>query len=147
LKGTIAIIGLTLLSIQACQSKAQVKQSQSQSQILVLDATVEKIGRAPGVGSGIHAVYQLAKYGVTSVCEGQYDQQQIVVDHLMLYGNELDTFRPGDKVRLIIKKSDTIFSRYDEEGFRGAHDKVDVFYVGEKPKLLSLDCAPCEPCQ
>lgn len=145
MKGTIAIIGLTIVLIHACQSKARVPQSQSQN--LVLEGIVEKIGNAPGVGSGFHAVYQFAKYRVTLVCEGEYDQQQIVVDHLMLYGNELDAFRPGDKVRLVIEKSKTIFTRNNEDGFRNTHDKVEVFYIGEKPKLLSPDCAPCEPCE
>lgn len=145
MKETIAIIGLTIVLIHACQSKARVPQSQSQN--LVLEGIVEKIGNAPGVGSGFHAVYQFAKYRVTLVCEGEYDQQQIVVDHLMLYGNELDAFRPGDKVRLVIEKSKTIFTRNNEDGFRNTHDKVEVFYIGEKPQLLSPDCAPCEPCE
>ena len=145
MRGTIAIIGLTIVLIYTCQSKARVPQSQSQN--LVLEGIVEKIGNAPGVGSGFHAVYQFAKYRVTFVCEGEYDQQQIVVDHLMLNGNELDAFRPGDKVRLVIEKSKTIFTHNNEDGFRNTHDKVEVFYIGEKPKLLSPDCALCEPCE
>lgn len=144
MKGTIAIIGLTILAIYACQSKARVLEAQSQN--LVLEGVVEKIGKSPGVGSGIHAVYQFAKYKVATVCEGEYDQQEIVVDHLLLYGNELDTFRPGDRVRLVIKKSNTIFLRNNEEGFRNADDKVEVFYIGEKPRLLSPECVSCEPC-
>ena len=142
---TIAIIGLTVLLIHACESRGRVPPSQSQN--LILEGIVEKIGNAPGVGSGFHAVYQFAKYRVTAVCEGEYDQQQIVVDHLMLYGNELDSYRPGDKVRVVIEKSKTIFTRNNEDGFRNARDKVAVFYIGEKPKPLSSDCASCEPCE
>src|SRR5215212_6150766 len=98
--------------IHACQSKARAPQSHSQN--LVLEAIVETIGHAPGVGSGFHAMYQFAKYRNTSTCEGEYVQQQIVVDHLILYGNELDDFHPGDKVRLVIKKSPAIFRRNNE---------------------------------
>ena len=145
MKGTVAIIGLALLLIHACQSKARVPQSQSEN--MVLEGIVERIGVAPRVGSGHLAVYQLAKYKVTSLCEGEYDQRDIVIDHLILFGNELDGFRPGDKVRLVIKKSKTIFTRNNEDGFRNADDEVEVFYVGEKPKLLSPNCAQCEPCQ
>lgn len=145
MKETIALIGLTIVLTYACQSKARVPQSQSQT--LVLEGIVEKIGDAPGVGSGLRAIYQFAKYRVTSICEGEYDQQEIIVDHLILEGNELDSFRPGDKVRLVIKKSNTIFTRNNEDGFRNASDKVEVFYTGEKPKLLSSDCAPCKPCE
>lgn len=144
MKGTIAIIGLTILLIHACQSKARVPEAQSQR--LVLEGIVEKIGDAPGVGSGFHAVYQFAKYKVASVCEGQYDQQEIVVDHLILEGNELESLQIGNKVRVIIQKSNTIFNRNDEEGFRNARDKVEVFYIGERPKLLEGNCRPCEPC-
>ena len=145
MKETIAIISLALVFTHACQSKARVALSETQN--LVIEAFVEKIGSAPGVGSGVRAVYQFAKYSVTQVCEGEYHQQDIVVDHIMLYGDELDGFRPGDKVRLVVQKSNTIFTRNNEDGFRNAHEKVDVFYIGEKPKLLSPNCAPCEPCE
>lgn len=145
MKETIATICLAVVFIHACQSKARVTSLKTQT--LVMDAFVERIGAAPGVGSGVRAVYQLAKYNVTQVCEGEYNQQDIVVDHLMLYGDELDGFRPGDKVRLVAKKSNTIFTRNNEDGFRNAHDKVEVYYIGEKPKLLSPGCAPCEPCE
>ena len=143
MKGIIVIIGLAFLLMHACQSKAEVTQSQN----LVIEGIVEKIGVAPGAGSGVYAVYQFARYKVTSVCEGEYDQKEIVIDHLILDGNELDGFRPGDKVRLVISKSNTIFTRNNEDGFRNAHDKVDVFYIGEKPKLLSPNCVSCEPCR
>ena len=144
MKGTIAIIGLTFVLVHACQS--QVPSLQSQSQNLVLEGTVEKIGVSPGIGSGGFAVYQFAKYRVSSVCEGDFDQQQIIVDHLLLHGNELDGLRPGDRVHLIVKKSDKIFTRNNEDGFRNANDKVEVFYIGEEPKLLPRDCVACEPC-
>jgi hypothetical protein len=145
MKETIATICLAVVFIHACQSKARVAASETHN--LVIDAFVEKIGAAPGVGSGVRAVYQLAKYNITQVCEGEYHQQDIVVDHLMLYGDELDGFRPGDKVRLVAKKSNTIFTRNNEDGFRDAHDKVEVYYIGEKPKHLFPGGAPCEPCE
>ena len=145
MKETIVTMCLAVVFIHACQSKARVAPSETHN--LVMEAFVERIGAAPRVGSGGRAVYQLAKYNVTQVCEGEYHQQDIVVDHLMLYGDELDGFRPGDKVRLVAKKSNTIFTRNNEDGFREAHDKVEVYYIGEKPKHLSPGCAPCEPCE
>lgn len=144
MKGIIGVIGLAFMLVHACQSQAPGPQSQSPN--LVLEGTVEKIGVSPGVGSGGFAVYQFAKYRVNAVCEGEYGSQQIVVDHLLLRGNELDRFRPGDRVRLTIKKSNKIFTRNNEDGFRNANDKVEVFYIGEEPKLLPRDCLACEPC-
>lgn len=143
MKRIILIIGLTFLMNHACQSHAGVPQSQN----LVLEGIVKKIGVAQGASSGVLAVYQFAEYKVTSVCEGRYDQKEIVIDHLILEGNELDGLRPGDKVRLVIRKSNTIFTRNNESGFRNAEDKVEVFYIGEKPQILSPNCAPCEPCR
>jgi hypothetical protein len=145
MKETIAIICLALVFVHACLSKARVAVSETHN--LVIEAVVEKIGAAPGVGSGVRAVYQFAKYKVIQVCEGEYNQQDIVVDHIMLHGDELDGFRPGDRVRLVVQKSKTIFTRNNEDGFRNARDKVEVFYIGEKPKLVAPDCAPCEPCK
>jgi hypothetical protein len=144
MKRTIVLTALTIVFIQVCQPKAQISHPRSQN--LIFEAIVKKIGSAPGVGSGFHAVYQLAKYKVLSVCEGEYDQQEIVVDHLMLYGNELDDLRVGDKVRVVTKKSETIFTRNNEEGFRNAGDKVEFFYTGEKPILVTPNCVSCEPC-
>lgn len=145
MKRTIVLTALTIVLIQVCQPKAQISHHQSQS--LIFEAVVKKIGSAPGVGSGFHAVYQLAKYKIISICEGEYDQQEIVVDHVMLYGNELDDVRVGDRVRVVTRKSNTIFTRKNEEGFRNAGDKIEVFYTGEKPQLVSPNCAACEPCR
>ena len=144
-KETIALSCLALIVIHACRSTARVAPSETQN--LVIEASVEKIGAAPRVGSGVRAVYQFGKYYVTQVCEGEYHQQDVVVDHLILYGDELDGLRPGDRVRLVVQKSKTIFTRNNEDGFRNARDKVEFFYIGEKPKLLSSDCARCEPCE
>lgn len=74
MKETIALIGLTIVLTYACQSKARGPQSQPRN--LVIDGIVQKIGTAPGVGSGDLAIYQFAKYRVTSVCEGEYDQRK-----------------------------------------------------------------------
>jgi hypothetical protein len=138
----VTTIGLAILLSHTCQSSARVPQSSN----LVIEAIVTKIGKAPGVGSGFHAIYQFAKYKVTSVCKGEYEQREIVVDHLILYGNELDELKSGDRVRLVIEKSNKIFSRNDEEGFRDANDKVETFYIGEKPQRLLANCVPCESC-
>ena len=96
-KPTITIIALTLLSMHTCQFMPHVPQSPSD--YLALDAVVEKIGKAPGVGVDFTRCTSLQKYRVISVCQGEYDQREIIVDHLILSGDELDNFRPGDRVR------------------------------------------------
>ena len=112
-----------------------------------MDAVVERIGKNPGFGSGVIAVYQLAKYRIVEVCTGEYTQPEIVVDHLLMTAKELNDLRVGDRVRLYIYRSKTILSRRNEEGFRKATDEVSEFYVGDKPMPLSANCKPCEPCE
>src|ERR1044072_4997027 len=138
----VIFLGLTSVFVHACQSKAQNVQSSK----LIIEATVEKIGKPPGGDSGLMAVYQVAKYKVTSVCNGDYDKKEIMVDHLIRLANDLEGLRPGDRVRLVLEKSPKIFVRNNEEGFRDASENVSTFYIGEKPKVLSSNCAACEPC-
>jgi hypothetical protein len=51
------------------------------------------------------------------VCEGDYDQSEIIVDHLILAGNELEGVHAGSKVRLVLLKSKTIFVLNNEYAF------------------------------
>ena len=145
MKGITAIIGLTVLLLHACHPGVRALHSQGDN--IIIEGIVEKIGDAPGVGSGDHAVYQFAKYRVTSVCEGEYNQKEIVIDHLILEGTELERLHVGDGVRLTIKKSKTIFNRRNEDGFRNPDDKIEIFYTAGKPALVPPNCGRCEPCK
>ena len=78
-------------------------------------------------------IYQLAKYRVIQVCAGTYSQKEIVVDHLLVSGDELKSLRIGDKVYLTLQPSKTIEMRFDEEGFRNSSENVGTFYIGHKP--------------
>ena len=117
------------------------------SEHLVLDAVVTQIGKNPGVGSGVFAVYQLAKYKIVKVCEGDYTQPEIVVDQLLLTAHELDDLRVGERVRLSVQRSKTVLMRYNQQGIREPGDEIREFYLGEPPQLLPASCSPCEPCQ
>lgn len=135
-------IGLAIVFANRCGSGARPPQPN----ILVVDAIVERIGKNPGVGSGVMAVYQLAKYTIVKVCTGEYAQPEIVVDHLLLTAEELNDLRVGDRVRLHVRRSETIFRRNNEDGFRKATDEIGEFYISDKPSVLSSDCKPCEEC-
>ena len=135
------VIASSILLAAAINHRCDREQPATQSE-LVLAAVVEKIGKDPGVSSGYYLIYQLAKYRVVEVCVGNYSQKEIVVDHLLVSGDELKTLRVGDKVYLTLQPSKTIEMRFNEEGFRDSSQKVGTFYIGHKPDVTKP--APCK---
>jgi len=123
-------IFLSALISDRCSRKQPAPQSE-----LVLAVVVEKIGKDPGVSSGYFLIYQLAKYRVIQVCLGTYNEEEIVVDHLLVSGDELKSLHIGDTVYLTLQRSKTIEMRFNEEGFRNSSQNVDTFYIGHKPDV------------
>lgn len=99
-------------------------------------AVAEGVGKHPGATSGYHQIYQLAKYRVVAVCAGTYEQKEIVVDHLLVSGDELKSLRVGDKVYLTLGATKAIPMRFNEEGFRNSSESVDTFYIGHTPEII-----------
>ena len=95
----------------------------------------------PGPVSGGIAAYQLAKYRVVRVCLGQLDSQEIVVDQLILTGDELDSLKVGDTVCVLAHRSNKILSRWNYPGIREESDPVETYYLCDSAKLASdPDC-------
>src|SRR5690348_2598276 len=117
-----------LFSISAFSTTCAPKPQTTQSQ-LVIAAIVEGIGKHPGVTSGYYKIYQLAKYKVVAVCEGTFEQKEIVVDHLLVSGDELASLHVNDKVYLTLSLAKTISLRSNQEGFRTASQTVETFYI------------------
>jgi len=90
---------------------------------------VEKLGPDLGFGSGVLAVYRLAKYRVDKVCEGKYDGREIVVDHLIFTAREFEGIKVNDRVCLTVEISNKVIVRYNAEGIRSASDDVKTFYT------------------
>lgn len=65
---------------------------------LVFEGTVLRMAKYPNWVSGFSVAYRLAKYRVERVCEGKYDGKEVVVDHLIISGDELRDIKTGDKV-------------------------------------------------
>lgn len=131
----IILTGCLLLMTAFSPKCSHAKRTETQSQ-LVIAAIVEGLGKHPGASSGFRQIFQLAKYRVVAVCSGTLNEKEIVVDHLLVSGDELQSIHVGDKVYLSLGRSETIGWRFDEEGFRSPLDKVDVFYIGHKPELI-----------
>ena len=122
---TIVICFVTLVFAPE-SGKSQKKNSKD---IIILEATLLKLA-PPVEPSGVIARYRLAKYKIDRVCRGKFADDETIVDHFILSGNEFDNVNIGDKVYIPVMKYKTLDPRYDSEGIRKSTDKVDTFYVG-----------------
>jgi hypothetical protein len=94
--------------------------------LVSLRGTVVAIGpREPA--SGIIASYRLAKLKVDAVCRGHYTGDEMVVDCLVLVGNELDTLVVGEKVFVTVEPRRKLLSRFNVPGFRDVSDTVPMY--------------------
>jgi hypothetical protein len=88
-------------------------------------------------------VFRLAKYRVEKICQGNYSGKEIVVDHLIFNGRELDGVNVSDRVCVSVKVSDKIVTRYDAEGIRNPSDVVTTFFLGEEITHFNKDLPCC----
>jgi len=109
-------------------------------QTIEFEGRVLLIGEKPPFLSGARQLtYQLAKYRIIKVTRGKYSQSEIVVDHLIFAGTELEKIKIGDRVHVSVERSKTISLRSDSPGIREASDVVKTYYVGTS---LILDSSP-----
>jgi len=64
--------------------------TEDSSKKLVFVGTIEAIAPDTGILSGDLAIYRLIKYRVERLCQGEYKREDIVVDHLIVTGKELE---------------------------------------------------------
>jgi hypothetical protein len=102
---------------------------------LAFEGVVLRIGPDPGYLSGSIPAYQLVKYHIERVITGRYEGKEIVVDHLILTGKELEGIKVGARVRVIVRASEKIGLRVNAIGIRKASQVVKVFYIGEEANL------------
>ncbi len=144
----LGLLFLTLLLLPAVTNGCrQVKQRQQQAagDTIVFEGTVECLGPDPGIMSGILAVYRLAKYRVQKVVVGEYAGSEMVVDHLILTGKELEGISVTDRVCVTVTASKKILARWNVEGIRDPSDDVPTFYIAAYVNKISGDgSSPCE---
>lgn len=101
----------------------------SKDKRLVFEGTVLEIGPSPGYSSGTVQAFQLIKYRINNVCEGNYEGKEIVVDNLLLDADELKDLKVGEVNCVGVEKSKDIGSRWNDGVLRHESDKVDAYYV------------------
>ncbi|HYX72780.1 MAG TPA: hypothetical protein VE732_08415 [Nitrososphaera sp.] len=113
----------------------------SKANAIVFEGTIMQIGPPDTVSEAVFTGYRLAKYRVERVCKGKYKKAEIIVDHFVLTGKELNGLSVGDKVYVTVKKMKKI-DRNNAVGIREVTDVVDVFYVGVEVSRISPEsCA------
>ncbi len=96
---------------------------------IIFAGKVIKISPGPFVVSGDIPSYGLVKYKITKIYVGKYDKEEIVVDHLILTGNELDNIKPGNKVKITVHKSKSIALRINFHGIRETSEAIEFYYL------------------
>ena len=124
-------VTIVLLALPSCHqvNNGQIRTDTVSTNSIVFEGTVEKLGPDLGFGSGVLAVYRLAKYRVDRVCEGKYDGSEIVVDHLIFTAKEFEGIKVNDRVCLRVQISNNINTRYNAEGIRSPSDDIKIFYT------------------
>ena len=135
-------IFLTLLLVCFLFPSEVFSQDQNKKNtIVIIEGIVENIA-PPMPLSGVIASYRLVKYKVINVCRGEYNEKEIVIDHFVITGNELENTKVGDKVYVPALVSEQIEVRYNPIGIRHLNDKIDKFYIGYKVFLANeSDCS------
>jgi len=99
---------------------------------IIIEGTILDMSPTFGQGkpSGIFPHYRLVKYRVDRVCKGKYEEDEIVIDHIIVSGDELKDRKVGDKVYALtwrIKKEGTI---YTYKGIRDSTEGIKYLYHG-----------------
>lgn len=133
------VIHLLLLTISV-SALATPRLVLSKGNRLIFEGKVLAIGPSPGYGSGGVQAYQLVKYHINHLCEGDYDGAEIVVDHLLLDPDELKDLKIGDVACVGVTKSKDINSRWNDGQLRYESDKVDAYYIALDTFIRNCRC-------
>jgi len=146
----LLLLALVALNPIACKRQGSTKTfndgedgRQRAGARIVFKGRVLALAPAPGIVSGDIAVYQLAKYHVDHVCMGFLSSDEVVVDYLILNGDELASTKVGDTVCVIATGSNKILARWNAPGIREETESVDTYYIGEPPYRNSDSRCEC----
>jgi hypothetical protein len=123
-----AFVALTVCALIAVDCPNNMSRPSSRKAYIVFEGTVLKVS-PPVAVSGRISAYRLVKYRVEKVCRGKYGKADIVVDHLILTGKELEGLEVGHRVWLTVDKVKKISPQYNAEGIRDKSEAVADFYI------------------
>ena len=112
------------------------------TELLVFQGRVIKLGQPPGYKNGENLAYRLVKYKVERVCEGEYSGSEIVVDHYLQTGLELEGVKVGDVVCVTVEKRNKLSTRVNSRGIRKPSEVINMFYDARHLTHASCKCSP-----
>jgi hypothetical protein len=126
----LKILVMVLFSIFAIGGAGIAQVIKPTDKKILFEGKVSKVGEKNELMSGVFASYQLMEYNVIKVVKGNYADNKIIVDHLVLSGKELNGVKLGSKVCIEVTKIKNLPDRMDDNIVRRSEDKVDWFYLG-----------------
>ena len=108
---------------------------------LVIEGRIIAIGPSPGYGSGGVLAYQLVKYHVNHICEGDYKGEEILVDHLLSAADDLKDLKVGDTVCIGVTKSKQMTSLWIDGVLRHESDKAEAYYIALDVFIRNCRCS------
>lgn len=126
----LTLVALLLWSA-ACKRYVAQQPSVTTTDKVVIDGVLEKLGPDLGITNGRFAAFRLAKYRVERICQGEYHEREIVVDHSIFTGHEFDGIKVNDRVCITVRRSKNINVRTNADGIRSPADAVTTFYISE----------------
>lgn len=135
----IVLLWVFLLAIAG--ANAQAPSPHSNDERIIFEGKVLEVGPSPNSSSGGVEVYQLAKYRIDRLILGEFDRPDVLIDHLLLSGDELKKIKKGQRVCVTFLASADIGHRYDDEVLRKSSDNPKFFYIGSVHTRFSQ--SPC----
>jgi hypothetical protein len=120
---------LVLTSGQLLGQKAIKKKD-----FIIIEGTILKMS-SPVRPAHFVTRYRLIKYKVNRVCKGKFDNEEIVIDHHIFFGDEDKDVKIGDKVYVAFNPSRTIPARFNSPEIRDSKEQISKFYIGNKVYL------------
>lgn len=131
-----------ILVILSCLAFASVlgQTKTRESNWLVFEGTVMKIGRAPSVVCGVTAPYRIAKYKIEKIHEGRYDKADIVVHHLFCRTDVLEDLKDGDRVLVMIDLRSPPAQVSPDGDILKSEDRLKKYYAAKRVAKVTTCC-------
>lgn len=127
----LLLVAITLVALYS-SSGANGLPARKSSAPIIIEGTILDMSPVIGQGrpSGIFPHYRLVKYKVDRVCKGKYKGDEIVIDHVVVSGDELKDQKVGDKVYALAWRGNKGGTIHTYRGIRDSTKGLKYVYRG-----------------
>jgi hypothetical protein len=133
-------VGLALALALFLPTPGSADRKKGADDLLVVEATMVKKGMLPATKCGVVLVSQLAVYRIDKLIVGHLAETQIVVEHLACRKDVLEGVKPGHRVILVLRATNSPPVRTNEIGIRDPSERVERYYVALRVALPTSCC-------